>query len=70
MLALKPDRRRRDPGKTPREKPSRGWGWTVVALLALAAGLAFCHGCHRGDHDDEPAVFWFKASPTKDGVAR
>ena len=34
----------------------RGWG---LAVLALAAGLVFCHGCHRGDHDDEPVIFWF-----------
>jgi hypothetical protein len=31
-----------------------------VLLLALAAGLVFCHGCHRGDHDDEPALMWLK----------
>jgi hypothetical protein len=37
----------------------------VLVLLALAAGLVFCHGCHRGDHDDEPGIVWFKGRMTK-----
>lgn len=26
-------------------------------LALLACCLIFCHGCHRGDHDDELQVF-------------
>ncbi len=44
---------------TRKEPPRRRW--VVVLLLALAAGLVFCHGCHRGDHDDEPVWIWLKA---------
>jgi hypothetical protein len=43
----------------PPRRRRRGWGFAVV--LALAAGLVFCHGCHRGDHDDEPVITWFKS---------
>jgi hypothetical protein len=49
----------------PGDEPPRGWGWSAVALLALTAGLVFCHGCYRGDHDDEPALMWFKTSRQK-----
>ena len=43
--------------------PRRRWG--VLVLLALAAGLVFCHGCHSGDHDDEPGFVWFKGRMSK-----
>ena len=62
MTTLTPTVRRRQrialpPSPRP-EPPRRRWG--VVLLLVVAAGLVFCHGCHRGDHDDEPVLMWFK----------
>ena len=53
--------RHRFPPGLPPKKPRRGWAGVIV--LALAAALVFCHGCHSGDHDDEPGVFLFKARP-------
>ncbi|HJZ59784.1 MAG TPA: hypothetical protein VKE74_32885 [Gemmataceae bacterium] len=38
-------------------RTEHGRGWAFAALLVLLASLAiplFAHGCHTGDHDDEP----------------
>jgi hypothetical protein len=69
MTTLTPPRQPRNKGRIgwqEREtdappKRRRGWGWGFAVLLALAAGLVLCHGCHRGEHDDEPVIFWFKS---------
>ncbi|MBY0513320.1 MAG: hypothetical protein K2P78_05350 [Gemmataceae bacterium] len=43
------------------EVSSRGFGFGVlVVLVAAVAAPVFAHGCHAGDHDDEPA-----AAPTE-----
>ncbi|MGE3804301.1 MAG: hypothetical protein AB7K24_06480 [Gemmataceae bacterium] len=34
------------------ERSPARFPWKLV-VLALAGYLLFCHGCHRGDHDDE-----------------
>jgi hypothetical protein len=30
---------------------------SALIWLLLACCLIFCHGCHRGDHDDELQIF-------------
>jgi hypothetical protein len=53
---LAPRRGPSGPGREPASRV-RGVGrWAGVALLLLAGGLVFCHGCH-GDEDDELSVF-------------
>jgi len=42
--------------QAPAAAPSRRW-WRGLAIALLAAGLILCHGCHRGDHDDELIVW-------------
>ncbi len=44
------------PGRPPR---SPRFGLFLLAALLLATLTIVAHGCHPGDHDDEPA--WFKA---------
>jgi hypothetical protein len=34
-----------------------GWSARLGALLLLATGLIFCHGCH-GDEDNELSIFF------------
>ena len=35
--------------------PAPAWSWLVVPFAAVLLALPiFAHGCHSGDHDDEP----------------
>jgi hypothetical protein len=53
---LAPRSRPAPPGREPAPR-ARGFGrWGGIALLLLAGGLVFCHGCH-GDEDNELSVF-------------
>ena len=40
----------------PSVRPTAGPWWFGVAVALLTLPI-LAHGCHRGDHDDEPAVF-------------
>jgi hypothetical protein len=40
--------------------PRNGW-WGWIVLVAIAVTMVVCHGCHSGDHDDEPVIFWLKS---------
>ena len=47
-----------EPERQERNKRPGSWAWLsplsgLLALVALAVPL-FAHGCHAGDHDDEP----------------
>jgi hypothetical protein len=43
-------------GGTPRPKPRPLW---FAAAGVIVAFLLVAHGCHTGDHDDEPAFIPF-----------
>jgi hypothetical protein len=43
----------RSPESAPAAAPRAAWLAVLAMLLALPI---LGHGCHRGDHDDEPAV--------------
>ncbi len=40
----------------PPQQPRRGW--FIFGALLVATLVIVSHGCHAGDHDDEPA--WFR----------
>lgn len=52
------------PARPPR-RPRRGWFF--FGALLLAGLVVVAHGCHAGDHDDEPAWFYLvgRKSPSR-----
>jgi hypothetical protein len=54
------------PGRPPR-RPGRRWFF--FAALLLAALIILAHGCHPGEHDDEPGWF-FRPRPRDSSKTR